>query len=450
MSNINIDIFFNLLDSLNYQEIFKLCRSNKEYQSICNKYHTQIVQKLLKKKNYKKFINQKFLEDIVDQNNIELTKKNLYWGADIHVDKDQAFLYACMYDDINLVKFLLENGKFKFNSIKDQFGNPILISLIKLNYINLIKLLLDYGVDVNIEYNNKTPIVLAVDYNNYDIIKLLIKYGADIHYNNGLAFNNAMTFRTFTQNFKINVIELFLEYGINNNILNNNFVKSIEIHLNYDLVKLFLEYGANVHYNNDFALKKAIDYKYKHIIKLLLEYGANINVIDHQIIKELYLNDNYHYLINLFINYNLDVHLDNDWLLREASETHDNYDNIKEFNNKIIVNNLLKHGADVHVNDDEPLREACKLYSNYDIILLLLKNGADIHSNNDEPIRNVFNTEYVNDIDYNIVKLLTDYGANIHVNDDEVIKKALESGNEEIYNFLLNYDKNKNGQENGN
>ena len=89
-------------------------------------------------------------------------------------------------DNIELVKLLLEHGADV--NIKDDVDRktPLYNACYK-NKLNIAKLLLKHGADVNIKDGyGLTPLYNACYYNNIELIKLLLEHGAgkDLDVNN--------------------------------------------------------------------------------------------------------------------------------------------------------------------------------------------------------------------------------------------------------------------------
>ena len=59
-------------------------------------------------------------------------------------------------------------------------GRTPLMTAIELKHVEIAKLLIESGADVNIRDNSGiSPIMVAEDYLLEDVVKLLLKYGAD-------------------------------------------------------------------------------------------------------------------------------------------------------------------------------------------------------------------------------------------------------------------------------
>lgn len=93
--------------------------------------------------------------------------------------------------NIELVKLLLEIGAdINISDTYDNFNYTPLMWAIASNHNNIIKLLIDKGADVNKTGKyNETPLMKAVRMKNTYAVKLLLKNGANINLKN--SFNNS-------------------------------------------------------------------------------------------------------------------------------------------------------------------------------------------------------------------------------------------------------------------
>ncbi len=85
----------------------------------------------------------------------------------------------------------IQSNEIDINSIDDRGLQPendnLLIASARNNNVELVKLLIDKGVNINYQNNDGfTALMRALQYNNYDIAKLLIESGANIKLKNCL------------------------------------------------------------------------------------------------------------------------------------------------------------------------------------------------------------------------------------------------------------------------
>ncbi|QGR54277.1 ankyrin repeat-containing protein [Moumouvirus maliensis] len=210
-------------------------------------------------------------------------------------------IIACTFgfSNIEIIKLLLEFGADI--NIKNQNGDTVLMTslMLKPNYlknnnIQVIKFLIEAGVDVNMRNNQDwTALMLACRYsninNNIEIVKLLLKAGADINIKNKFTLSIlelACKFSNSTSN--IETVKLLLEAGANINSRINALILSAyysNSNSNIETVKLLLESGVDINSQNntgETALMTASCSRSDNIetIKLLLELGVNPNIQD--------------------------------------------------------------------------------------------------------------------------------------------------------------------------
>jgi ankyrin repeat protein len=88
---------------------------------------------------------------------------------------------AIQNNKIKIVKSLLKNGENP-NSILDNNQTTSLCIASTEGYIEIVKLLLEHGADVNLSNNNKDSPLHCASYNGHiEIVKLLLNYNANIY-----------------------------------------------------------------------------------------------------------------------------------------------------------------------------------------------------------------------------------------------------------------------------
>lgn len=89
-----------------------------------------------------------------------------------------------------------------------------LISAVRSKDFEIIKVLLDYGADVNVydTFMGISPLLLACRYNNKKMVEMLLKKGADV--NRVDSFGNTSLFYAFIYN-NLSVATLLIDRGAN-------------------------------------------------------------------------------------------------------------------------------------------------------------------------------------------------------------------------------------------
>jgi ankyrin repeat protein len=146
------------------------------------------------------------------------------------------------------ISFKYDNGEKKYNA-----ATSLYIASLE-DYLEIIKLLLDRGADVNgTDMYGETSLHVAAKNNHPENVKLLLNHGADINYKD--------------TKYKQTPLHIAARWG------------------SYESAKLLLNYSADIdsrdgNYGRT-ALHLAAQYGKQKIVKLLLDRGANINCQDH-------------------------------------------------------------------------------------------------------------------------------------------------------------------------
>lgn len=282
----------------------------------------------------------------VMKNNINICKLLLDNGA----NPDNFSLHkACYFNNEPIVKLLLNYNANP--NIQDEYDNIPLHYVCKFNNKQIAKLLLDNKADPNIPNGyGKVPLISSYESTYFetkiDVMKLLLDYGANptIRYNN---LETTTILHDACKQCNIEIIKLLLDYGVDPNILDNNentpllVVTEYNFYYNNNIIKtieLLLQYGASINARNINGSTPLISYCkiYSNIIKIMEE-------------DDEYLWD--------FPDIPIDI-IDNHVLT--------------------IAKLLLKHGAELNSQDSEgktALIYACKSFLKNTVNFLLDKNA---------------------------------------------------------------------------
>lgn len=142
------------------------------------------------------------------------------------------------------------------------------------NNINIVKILIDNGSNLNIVNNkNKTALIYALMNKNFDIAELLINNGADINIG-----NIAMP---FSYNYEIAKFMITKKFNINcQNKFGNSPLALVLISNKLDIAHLLINNGACINhenYNNETILMFASKYCRANIVVYLLNNKVDIN-----------------------------------------------------------------------------------------------------------------------------------------------------------------------------
>ena len=196
--------------------------------------------------------------------NLEIIKTMVEKGADVNFKSYQGTTAIMNTLNIEKIKFLLSKGA-NVNTL-DNDGNSALINIIK----NL-KL-----YDIYYYFDEMTPEVPSV----LPVVKLFIEKGVNIDIVNNEG-NNAFIYAA--KNNCVDVLEFLIEKGTNIRFKNNEGQNALLISTdegNYEASKLLIEKGLKVNSADNVGrtpLMNSIASRKIELIKLLIEKGADIN-----------------------------------------------------------------------------------------------------------------------------------------------------------------------------
>ncbi|AVL94523.1 ankyrin repeat protein [Moumouvirus australiensis] len=238
-------------------------------------------------------------------------------------------------------------------NINDE-NNLLLNVACRKNNINIVKNLIELGVDVT--FNNNLAIKIASKYCNYDnidIMKLLINNGANVHVDDdyvlccashnpllfkylidlGCEYNfsarNDYCLRQCIKNFYSNSSKLYYLESVNNfestliqpifgnvmesfayhthdNIKENIFYDSNDkSFVMSDIIKYLLDLGINVNCCDGFIINYIIEKCDTYLAKLIIQYGANLNLLTNDTLSRIIHYRNYE-MVSFLIDNDVD------------------------------------------------------------------------------------------------------------------------------------------------
>ena len=313
--------------------------------------------------------------------------------------------------------------------------------------LEVIRLLLDQGADVNIQggwYGN--ALQAAVFRGKVDVSQLLLDKGANVHAQGGL-YGNALQAAAAGYYGSIGVTRLLLHHGAVVNAQGGEYGTPLQAaahRRNVEVTQILLDKGADVHaqggkYGN--ALQAAVaGYKSNlKVIQLLLDQGADVNAHGGEYGSALQAAVHYRNVeaIQLLLGKGADIHVQGGKYGCALQAAVAGY-----FVPTLTLPLLLDQGADVNAQGGEygtPLQAAA--YRGYEaVIQSLLDKGADIHAHGGI-YGNALQAAAAGDFDsMGVTRLLLDQGADVNAQGGQygnALQAAAYHGNIEVIQMLL-------------
>jgi hypothetical protein len=127
-----------------------------------------------------------------------------YWDEEVRID-------SRWESDVEIVRALLKAGA-NVNGRQDSRSMTPLSHAVGRGHIQMVKLLLEAGADVNISSSEQTPLHLALEYRRIEIARLLIEAGADLNARDDRDRTPLAIIRTWVEPDE-EIISLLLERG---------------------------------------------------------------------------------------------------------------------------------------------------------------------------------------------------------------------------------------------
>ncbi|MCT4635238.1 MAG: ankyrin repeat domain-containing protein [Rickettsiales bacterium] len=167
-------------------------------------------------------------------------KQNFDFAGD-NKDPSHVMLHTAVFENkTEIVESILESRvDVRLNA------NPSFYAAVMKEYSQLIKMFLDYGIEINQIHSGATALYWAVQEGFFEVAKILLNAGADTEIK---AKNGNTPLIASTQNHNFNMVKLLVEAGANLENSNNLGATPLFIaaHFGYnDILQLFLDNGAN-------------------------------------------------------------------------------------------------------------------------------------------------------------------------------------------------------------
>ena len=202
----------------------------------------------------------------------------------VHIENNEgstALICACQSGQIECVKQLLKANANP--NVQNKFGFTPLTAAIFFNDIEIVKLLINFGSDINLSNLEVTPLNLAILQDNTQIATLLINNDCNINKTNKMEVSPLFLaiHRKYTD-----VAILLIVKGADLNVQNSKGSTPLmeAIYLNsIDIIHKLIDYGSNLDIQDNIgytALMIATDMNNIDIVKYLIRNNADINITD--------------------------------------------------------------------------------------------------------------------------------------------------------------------------
>jgi hypothetical protein len=196
---------------------------------------------------------------------------------------NEQFLQRMNSCDAVAVEHFLDAGMDA--NLTDSSGNPLLIAAISKGCVSVIEALLKHGADPNSKNNDEVPksaLAIAAGAGQAEIVKLLLEYGTDVNKPFGVGTTPLIE---ASRKRQLEVVRILLQNGANVNAEDKNgFTPLLSVRFSSsedpDLIEALLDAGANPNVaitNGRTALHFASFSGQMESAELLLQHGARIN-----------------------------------------------------------------------------------------------------------------------------------------------------------------------------
>jgi len=149
------------------------------------------------------------------QGNLKDVRRQLAWGVNVNerhfFTRDTILIEAADNGHLNVVKLLIEKGA-DVNLKGEAWYGPLHAAAAK-GHIEVVKILLENGADVNIFHQNK-PLHYAAMNGHIEVARILLAHGADI---NAKGTDEAAPLHTAVSNNRLAMLKWLLSQGANVN-----------------------------------------------------------------------------------------------------------------------------------------------------------------------------------------------------------------------------------------
>jgi ankyrin repeat protein len=254
-------------------------------------------------------------------------------------------IWACYYERSDMVREIIEMGglvNFKNNKGRTALSYAVETMQSVSDQLKIVETLLQSGAKTNFfDYNEISPLLTAISFDNSPVVRLLIEAGADVELRPRDGYT--LLFVAVDRN-NIEITRLLIEAGADINKISDDMTPlhaAIERD-NIDMINLLIESGADVNLKSEGSapIMTAIMYKNTNIIDRLISARTNLETTDNKGYTPLILASRLGNLayVKKFINLGVDINK-KDNLGHSAIENalQSGHNNIAEFILNVVI-----------------------------------------------------------------------------------------------------------------
>ncbi|MBA2368290.1 MAG: ankyrin repeat domain-containing protein [Candidatus Protochlamydia sp.] len=198
---------------------------------------------------------------------------------EIEIEIEACLFWCAKEGHLNILKIFLNNPAFK-NLLAPQ----ALCGALKSTHVDveIIKFILEIGVDLNAAVGGLTPLMRAVKIGRKDIVELLLKFPQNV----SLICNDQSALRHAIHMRHPEIAKILIPYEKNLNTKNSKGATCLMLAARYglkEIIEVLIEFGADINFQNQHgmtAIHWAVAENHSEIVNFLFEKGANLHTIN--------------------------------------------------------------------------------------------------------------------------------------------------------------------------
>ncbi len=368
------------------------------------------------KEKYHKYIIELLDNGIVnDFGDSSYLQENDFGWEDIPRDVIDRFINENTKDiGYGLVSFFYNNGYI--DKIEQLVRNSLIDANIEIlsHYNNFDEDDTDYYYSD--QYSEKIPILTCASSSGYvDLVKLLIENGADVNQDYGSPLFYAC------RSGNVEIINILIENGIKFSTYKNPFIAAVE-NGNMDVIEILIKNGFYTEENLILSAAFSLQERNIELFEYLIEYIPDVTAEGNMLLKKACMFGNGEVLGELLDKIK-DKKFDYETLFGIAID----------YRNKECLKELIDRSVNIDKYKDEALVLACRRKNNIDIVKMLVEYGSDVNSNKGMPLYNACKAESIEIVSYLISKGATITGGSLYA----ALESAVISGSSNIIRILF-------------